>query len=252
MLRTNKINDLLYNVTTNDIFDHNGSKIVNKKSMWNGDNYLGLMGKNYSLRQNQQLIEKIPVEFKFDHALLDHNGKKMKALFLYDRPMKKEITINGYELKPAIILQNSFDGSTPYKFAGGFLRMVCTNQLENPNSNFIKKISRKHTGDFIEDLELDSQMMVKACENYFQMCNTEWSKTKSVNFLTEKVEKKWLSEKNANSILALSQHKADIKNDKTLWGFYNAITDFSSNHTKSISHMEKINEIANCVFEILN
>jgi hypothetical protein len=248
MERTNNINDLLYTVETHKVYDHMGEEIKGKQAMWNGRKYLGVMGKNYSLRQNAELISRIPNSFQFESARLEKDGRKVNAVFVYDHP----IEINGHTIKPAINLRNSFDGSTSYQFSGGFFRMICSNGAVVATS-FVKAYSRKHVGDFAIDLEYDAVLMEKACQNFFEMSKIQFTREQASAWLTNKVENDGLiAERNAVDIMSIWDTKYDLHNDQNnLWGFYNAITDFSSNHAKSLNHMDKVNQLALETFELV-
>jgi hypothetical protein len=128
---------------------------------------------------------------------------------------------------PEVVMVNSHDGSTPFKFYLGIFRLVCTNGLTIAKASF-GQISFKHIGLGDDDIKMlldniagNAEHAFGEIENMKKILLPDNSRTQ---FAKEAIKLKWT---NGGSVepndLLLPRRKEDDKKD--LWTTYNVVQE---------------------------
>lgn len=232
---------LNYKVIEEPVFDQSNIQIPNKKLLRREDTnaILGVVSKKYKIIQNEDLIKTIPSSFQLTKTHIENNGAKCRAIF---QNPNQRFEIDGNTLTPMIMMTNGFDGGTKYLFTGGLFRMVCTNGLV-VGIEIVKKTIRRHIGNADPILEVDFSKIDESIDIFKKAAQTPFTLDNAKNFLDEQVKQLKISGKTAINVIQLFEQKMDIKSN-SIWGFYNAVTDIASNHSKSINLQNRLNDIA--------
>ena len=111
---------------------------------------ISVVGPNYMVVPNTKL-DTIVTEFDdFNLTLnpsLSGNSKNKKFSLVYDVETNETFgsdSSDGGKLKPKLVIQNSYDGSSQVEILFGLFRMICSNMLVIPYSDKILRFQTRH------------------------------------------------------------------------------------------------------------
>lgn len=209
-----------------------GIKIPEKKAVVRTDTNtcLGVVGSNYQIFSNKDVITQIektlPIELGTRTISITDGGMYMFARYLSPKIKSVEVA-KGDIVQFGIEIFNSYNGKIALGMRMLALRLICTNGMTSPRS--FSTITVRHiAGANIADAQEEFQKKVKLFIDYSD-CWKNWLKitpeeTQIKQFLTSRIP-----QKNAREII---RNKYESDKDKSLWGFYNAVTWYGTHVLK--------------------
>lgn len=232
-----------YEVIKEKVYTSNGIEIPNAMVTRNANNgeIFGIVSDKYEVIQNKDA-------FDFVDYMVENNGLELKKAgqtksgMIYIIASMPNIKVLEDEVKPYVIFQNSFNGSTQLKAAIAPLRIICQNQFHIAFKGNNNQISIRHSKTAHDKLLVAKQIFSRSncyMTNFKELAE-ELAEIKINNKKIEKIVesiipiKENCSERVKNKaieerekLLSIYKHTDDIQNyNGTGWGIMNAYTDY--------------------------
>lgn len=219
---------------------------------------LSVVSNRYQPVLHSDVIASLDARFKqqagfFERrTALEHGGAKM--LIEYRFPDTSIEVRPGDRVMLTLLGGNSFDTSTAVWMSVGAFRLICTNGAMI--GKIIAFIRNRHTLSFdlnrvTADLGGATEQFKQACGKWKQYAATPFPLSVAYAFLNRVVEEKTtgLTEKQAAAILTQFATPITGVPDRTLWGFYNAITSVASHQSRGKAPIFALLKNANVLTE---
>lgn len=212
-----------------------GRDVTTHKAIIRNDtgNQIGLVGKDYSIVQNQQA-------FSIMDILSQQHGAKFNSAIIYDGGRRVHLTANvggitfkrGDEGVRKISIENSFDGSSGFTTFFWAERLVCKNGMRRVVKEAQMKM--RHSGDVEAKME-DALKIMAISQEYFERFEIVCQK------LTQKIADKLMVESFLKAVVGEQESKRqqniakEIENlfqygkgnsGETAFDLYNGVTEY--------------------------
>ena len=128
---------------------------------------------------------------------------------------------------PEIVLTNSHDGSSSFKFHVGLFRLVCSNGLVVADKTF-DEFRVMHKGfqknDVIKAITMATEKIPYVIENVQNMMSKELSKTQQYDFAKIAAEQRWGEDKMVDINQMLQVRRVEDSGDD-LWSIFNRVQE---------------------------
>ena len=242
-----EMSGLNYTVEKQPIQLENGYTIPGKFATVNRDNtekVFGIVGSGYEICQNEEAFDFVnylneDISFVAAGQTRDTYGNMTWVV-----AQLPERVVLGDSFAPHVILQNSFNGSSPIKAAITPLRLVCRNQFKLVFANSKNYVNIRHSANMNNNIEI-AKSVLKTEINYmdtFQQQAEKLATTKVTTWDEDRIIEKFYdlpleaSERRAvnvnekrNELKTLYNETPDNQNFRnTAWGLINAYAEQST------------------------
>lgn len=213
------------------LFRQNGEAVPDKVAVIREDDnsYLGTVSKTFGIIQNADCWT-IVNECLAKEAVLYKSGELFGG-----RKVWWALDLGRFDvenLRKFVVLVNSFDGSCRFKAMITTIRPICSNMLNRIGKSAIINLSVKHT--------VNASIRVHQVQNLFEQATNEYARfTEEIKAMRSRRISHGEFEDYAKSILHMKDEnkfakvittlKNNMSNDQylgTMWGAYNAVTQY--------------------------
>lgn len=191
---------------------------------------LGVVGSDYKIIQNKDILNQIektlPVALGTRNIHVCDEGRYMFARYM--SPKIKPVTVSkGDIVQFGVEIFNSYNGKMALGMRMFALRLVCTNGMTTPKSISTIQVRHVDSANLVEARKLFEEKV-----KLFQAYGEQWKdwltvhpkETQMKTFLEDRIS----SEDARGTIMT----KFEADKDKSLWGFFNAVTWYGTHVLK--------------------